>query len=101
MEQKTVLITGAARGIGAAAARTFAAAGYAVAIHYHTSESEALALADALTAAGHTVMTVQADLSDPEQVRQMVDNVLDNFCQLDILICNAGRSWTGLLSGGP
>ena len=97
MEQKTVLITGAARGIGAAAARTFAAAGYAVAIHYHTSESEALALADALTSAGHTVMTVQADLSDPEQVRQMVDNVLDNFCQLDILICNAGRSWTGLL----
>lgn len=97
MEQKTVLITGAARGIGAAAARTFAAAGYAVAIHYHTSESEALALADTLTAAGHTVMTVQADLSDPEQVRQMVDNVLDNFCQLDILICNAGRSWTGLL----
>lgn len=97
MEQKTVLITGAGRGIGAAAARTFAAAGYAVAIHYHRSKDAALSLADELTAAGHTAITVRADVSDPEQVRAMVDNVLDIFCQLDILICNAGVAWTGLL----
>lgn len=97
MEQKTVLITGAGRGIGAAAARTFAAAGYAVAIHYHRSKDAALSLADELTAAGHTAITVRADVSDPEQVRAMVDNVLDIFCQLDILICNAGTAWTGLL----
>ena len=97
MEQKTVLITGASRGIGAAAARTFAAAGYAVAVHYHTSETAALALTGELTAAGHTAMAVRADVSDPVQVEMMVDNVLDNFCQLDILVCNAGRAWTGLL----
>lgn len=97
MEQKTVLITGAGRGIGAAAARTFAAAGCAVAIHYHRSKDAALSLADELTAAGHTAITVRADVSDPEQVRAMVDNVLDIFCQLDILICNAGTAWTGLL----
>ena len=97
MEQKTVLITGASQGIGTAAARAFAAAGYAVAVHYHTSEDAALALIQELTAAGHTAMAVRADVSDPEQVSKMVDNVLDNFCQLDILICNAGRAWTGLL----
>lgn len=97
MEQKTVLITGASQGIGAAAARAFAAAGYAVAVHYHTSEAAALALTAELTAAGHTAMAVRADVSDPGQVRAMVDNVLENFCQLDILICNAGLSWTGLL----
>ena len=90
MEQRTVLITGAGRGIGAAAARAFAAAGYAVAVHYHTSEAEALALVRELTAAGHTAIAVRADVSDPAQVEKMVDNVLDKFCQLDILICNAG-----------
>ena len=97
MEQKTVLITGASQGIGAATARAFAAAGYAVAVHYHTSEDAALALIQELTAAGHTATAVRADVSDPEQVSKMVDNVLENFCQLDILICNAGRAWTGLL----
>ena len=59
--------------------------------------ARARALAEELTAQGHTVLPVQADVSDPDQVRHMVDNVLDNFCQLDILICNAGTAWRGLL----
>lgn len=97
MQRKTALITGASRGIGAATARAFAAAGYDVAIHYYRSQVQALALAEELTQYGTRVMTVQADVADPEQVRNMVDNVLDNFCQLDILVCNAGVAWTGLL----
>ena len=96
--QKTVLITGASRGIGAETARRFSAAGYAVALHYHRSEERALALAEELRSAGGEVLTVQADVGDWSQVRKMVDNVLDKFCQLDILICNAGVSWQGLLS---
>ena len=99
--QKTVLITGASRGIGAETARRFSAAGYAVAIHYHRSEERALALAEELRRAGGEVLTVQADVGDWSQVRKMVDNVLDKFCQLDILICNAGVSWQGLLSEMP
>ena len=96
--QKTVLITGASRGIGAETARRFSAAGYAVALHYHRSEERALALAEELRRAGGEVLTVQADVGDWSQVRKMFDNVLDKFCQLDILICNAGVSWQGLLS---
>ncbi|HIR84173.1 MAG TPA: 3-oxoacyl-ACP reductase FabG [Candidatus Galloscillospira excrementavium] len=99
--QKTVLITGASRGIGAETARRFSAAGYAVALHYHRSEERALALAEELRGAGGEVLTVQADVGDWSQVRKMVDNVLDKFCQLDILICNAGVSWQGLLSEMP
>lgn len=97
MEKKTVLVTGASRGIGAATARVFARAGYGVAIQYHRSEEAALALARELRAAGGEVLTVRADVSDPEQVDRMIDNVLDKFCQLDILICNAGVARQALL----
>ena len=97
MEQRTALITGASRGIGAATARRLARAGYAVAVNYCRSEERALALVEELRETGHTAMAVHADVSDPDQVGNMVDNVLDKFCQLDILVCNAGRSWVGLL----
>ena len=66
---KTVLITGGSRGIGAATARRFAAAGYRVAITYNRSEREALELAEEL---GGTA--VRADVGDPDQVQAMVDN---------------------------
>ena len=88
--QQTVLITGGSRGIGAAMARAFAAAGYAVAVNYHRSEAEARALVEELSSSGYSVRAFQADVSDPGQAQSLVDNVLDKFCQLDILICNAG-----------
>ena len=85
MAQRVVLITGGSRGIGTAAVRRFAAGGDKVVINYCRSKEQAEALA-----AETGGWAVQADVSDPEQVRKMVDNVLDKFCQLDILICNAG-----------
>lgn len=97
MADRTALVTGAGRGIGAAIARRLAADGCAVAIHYHTSKEPAEALCRELTAQGHTAMTVQADVSDPKQVGDMVDKVLDKFCKIDILVCNSGLSWVGLL----
>lgn len=88
--KKTVLITGASRGIGAACARRFAEAGCRVGLNYHRSEEAARALAEELRAAGGEVELFPADVGDTGQVAHMVDNVLDKFCQLDILICNAG-----------
>ena len=85
MEQKVVLITGGSRGIGAATARRFAAGGCKVGINYRRSQAQAEALAAEIGG-----WAVQADVADPVQVGRMVDNVLDKFCQLDILICNAG-----------
>lgn len=90
---KTALITGGSRGIGAACARRLAAEGYRVAINYNQSCQQAEALAEELGG-----IAVQADVADPEQVKTMVDTVLDKFCQLDILVCNAGVSHIGLLS---
>ena len=91
--QKTVLITGGSRGIGAATVRTFAAAGYRVAFSYLNSEARARELAEETGA-----YPVRCDVSDSKQVSEMVDNVLDKFCQLDILVCNAGVAWQGLLT---
>lgn len=90
MQQKSVLITGASRGIGAETARLFAREGYKVAINYYRSEEQAMALVRELKKEGYEVIPVRADVSDPAQVENMVDIVLDNFCQLDTLVCNAG-----------
>ncbi|MDF2838362.1 MAG: 3-oxoacyl-ACP reductase [Evtepia sp.] len=98
MQQKSILITGASRGIGAETARLFAREGYAVALNYNRSEKQALALAHQLQEEGYRVLPVRADVSDPVQVQKMVDIVLENFCQLDTLLCNAGVGAQGLFT---
>ena len=88
---KVALITGASRGIGAAVARRLRADGCELALNYERSQARAEALAAQL---GGTAL--QADVSDPAQVKRMVDTVLEKFCQLDILVCCAGVAWQGL-----
>lgn len=95
---KYVLITGGSRGIGAATARLLASRGWGVAVGYHQSEAQAQALAAELSDQGVPALAVRADVADSAQVARMVDNVLEIFCQLDILICSAGVSHQGLIS---
>lgn len=95
---KYALITGASGGIGAATARAFAQAGYGVAIHAHRNVDKLHALSQELSALSVPVLEVCADLSDPTQAKNMVDNVLENFCQLDILVCCSGLSHVGLVT---
>jgi NAD(P)-dependent dehydrogenase (short-subunit alcohol dehydrogenase family) len=85
---RAVLVTGASRGIGAAAARAFAAAGDRVAVHYGASREKAEAVAAALPGDGHVL--VGADLADPEAVRAMVDDAAARLGGLDVLVNNAG-----------
>lgn len=82
----TVLITGASRGIGAAAARLFAQRGWQVAINYHQSEEAARTLA----ASHKNIFAVQADVADRRQVNHMVEEVLCQLGHIDVLINNAG-----------
>jgi len=91
------LITGASRGIGAAAALALAKQGVGAAVHYNRRQDEAEAVARQVRALGVPAFTVQADVADASQVREMVDRVLEKFCQLDILVCSAGISHVGLL----
>lgn len=69
-----------------------------MAINYLHREKEAQALAEELALTGVPVMTVRPDVSDRGQVQTMVDNLLKEFCQLDILGCNSGVSEIGLAS---
>lgn len=95
---KYALITGASGGIGSATARLFAQQGWGVALHYHRGEEKVHALARELTGLNVPVLPVQADVGCPAQVKEMVDNVLEFFCQLDILVCCSGLSHMGLVS---
>jgi NAD(P)-dependent dehydrogenase (short-subunit alcohol dehydrogenase family) len=88
MTKRTVLITGGSRGIGAAIAREFAAAGDRIAIHYVSSKVDADAVVASLEGSGH--ISAQADLRNPDAIRTMVEGVAAEFGQIDVLINNAG-----------
>ncbi len=98
---KSVLITGGSRGIGAAAARAFAREGYAVAVNYCRSRDTAEALAAQLRRDGAPALALGADVSDPAQAEDLVRRAQEELGCLDVLVCNAGVSWTGLLSEMP
>jgi 3-oxoacyl-[acyl-carrier protein] reductase len=87
-ENKTVLVTGASRGIGKEIARLFAQQGASVAVHYHQNREAAEATLNLLAGGPHLV--VQADLKDPDAVRKMVELVASTMGHLDILVNNAG-----------
>lgn len=95
---RTVIVTGASRGIGRAAARLFARKGYSTVVNYHRSEQEALSLIQSLTQEGCSVLAVRADVSDPIQVKGLFQKTQEVFGGLDVLINNAGVAQTGLLT---
>jgi 3-oxoacyl-[acyl-carrier protein] reductase len=85
---RAVLVTGASRGIGAAVAQEFAAAGDRVAVHYGASREAAHEVMASLPGDGHVL--VGADLADPEAVRAMVTAAAEGLGGLDVLVNNAG-----------
>lgn len=95
IDQKTALITGASRGIGRAAAETFAAAGYGLVLTCSNSMDALEELALQLTTRYHIVCSaVRADMSREEDVLHLFENIPS----LDVLINNAGIAHIGLLT---
>ncbi|HEX3376386.1 MAG TPA: SDR family oxidoreductase [Candidatus Acidoferrales bacterium] len=86
------LITGAATGIGRAAAVALAAAGYDVAINYSRSEAAARETAAQAQAKGAKTLLFQCDVSDDPSVRKMLAAVEKEFGRLDALVNNAGTT---------
>jgi 3-oxoacyl-[acyl-carrier protein] reductase len=90
--KKTVLVTGASRGIGRAIATVFARNNYNVMINYFKSEREALTLEQELKQQGCTVAVYQADVTQRTQVAAMIVESEKIFGSIDVLINNAGIS---------
>ena len=89
---KTVITTGAAKGIGRAIAKDFAYSGYNVCINYNTSEEKAKELCQELAKDGCNVIIYKADVTNRQEVDKMVDYVIGTFGNIDVLINNAGIS---------
>lgn len=83
---KTVLITGASRGIGREAALKFHKNGYNVIINYNKNEKAALELNSILS----NSVAIKADVSNESEVKAMVDAVIEKFGFIDVLVNNAG-----------
>lgn len=89
---KTVIITGGTRGIGRACVDRFVSEGYRVALLYKSSK----AVADDLSAR-LGVTAIRCDVSCPDDVRGAVARIIDLFGVVDVLVNNAGISYSGLL----
>lgn len=87
---RTALVTGSSRGIGAAAAEALAMAGWAVCINYIQREDRALALLEKLRAAGCRAIAVRADVADAEAVNAMVRRTEAELGPVSLLVNNAG-----------
>jgi 3-oxoacyl-(acyl-carrier-protein) reductase len=90
LEGKTALVTGGSRGIGRAIALQLAGLGANVAINYRSGKEEAEAVAREIRAIGPEALVVAADVSEAEQARNLVRQVVEKWGRLDILVNNAG-----------
>ena len=97
LEGKTVIITGASRGIGKGIAEVFAKQGANIAFTYRSSDEKAKALEDELSANGCKVKGYKSDASNFEAAQQLAVDVLEEFGSIDVLVNNAGITKDGLL----
>jgi 3-oxoacyl-[acyl-carrier protein] reductase len=94
---KTVLITGATRGIGRAIALRFAAEGADVAFTYRSQHEAAKTLVSEIEASGVHALPFQSDASSFEDAHKVVDETKATFGKIDILVNNAGITKDGLM----
>jgi 3-oxoacyl-[acyl-carrier protein] reductase len=88
--QKTALVFGGARGIGAAAVKRLAADGFAVAFTYVSRPDKADELAAEIESAGGKALAIQADSANVEAIRGAVSSAVEKFGKLDTVVVNAG-----------
>lgn len=95
--KKTVIITGASKGIGAATAILFARKGYNVVINYNNSFESANLLTRSLSSQGFSVMSFKANVANKLETELLVKETMYKFGTVDVLVNNAGVAYQGLI----
>ena len=90
LDDRVAIVTGASRGIGKAIAIEFAREGADIVVNYNTSEKEAKEVARQIEKLGREALIVNADISKPEEVKDLVEKTYKHFKRIDILVNNAG-----------
>ena len=90
LTNKKALVTGASRGIGKGIALALAVQGADVAINYRSNSAEAQTVVEEIKKMGRDAFSVQADVSNSEQVKKMFEEIKQKWSRLDILVNNAG-----------
>jgi len=90
LDGKTAIVTGAGRGIGRAIAKELGETGANVVINYANSADAATELAEELRESGTQALPIRADVTDYDQVGDMIRQTIEAFGQIDILVNNAG-----------
>jgi 3-oxoacyl-[acyl-carrier protein] reductase len=88
-KDKVVLITGSSRGVGRATALEFAREGAIVIVNYSSSEDKANSLVNEIIQLGSKAVAIRCDVSQEDQVKSMIDEIISKFGKLDILVNNA------------
>lgn len=95
--QRVVLVTGGNKGIGKAISTAFAANGDAVIINFNKSLDIAKTVLEELLPGNTTISIEQADVSDYMQVKRMINNIVEKYGKIDIVVNNAGIVRDGFL----
>ena len=91
----SAIVTGSSRGIGRAIAIQLAANGFGVTVNYVRNAEAAQEVVDEITASGGQVIAVQANVSDANDRQRLVDQTVEQFGMLDVLVNNAGVTSVG------
>lgn len=97
LEGKIAIVTGGSRGIGAAVSLELARQGCDVALTYRGRVDAAKSVAREVEGMGRRALALQADVADFSQAEETVNTVVEKLGGLDILVCNAGVTWDGVI----
>ena len=90
LQEAVVVVTGASRGLGRAIAEELGRGGAKVVVNYSRSKEPAEELVQEISENGGEAIAVQADVSDPEQAQSLIDQTMEKFRRIDVLVNNAG-----------